>query len=325
MKKNVKNAKEYPTTYYIRHIEPGLVYYKEFDQLVLVTNSVLKKMDKTLINKPIYLEHIDSEKDHPAYLEQNFKGVIVDSFFNELDGWYYAKAIIWDDEAKQRIKEGWKVSNAYVVKQTNTEGGVYHDIKYSMEVLDGEYNHIAIVKNPRYENTEIFTEEEYNEYLKNLQIKIQNSKKREKIMNWKIFKKQYLNEKDFEDKYVDIQGIPQPVSLDEIIGYYKKMFVDKYIEENSLEEERKKETKEEEKEEKEEKEDKVEVEKVEDCNDGKIKNSKKEEVIVENAKDIENKDHFTNIKKNIDNQMYSTTFAYKIETLQDKIERGKEY
>ena len=35
------------------------------------------------------------------------------------------------------------------------EGGVYHDMKYDVEFMNGDFEHLALVENPRYEEATI--------------------------------------------------------------------------------------------------------------------------------------------------------------------------
>ena len=52
-------------------------------------------------------------------------------------------------------KHKWSVSCSYDVLKADDEGGSENNIKYGREILDGEFKHLAIVKNPRYERANI--------------------------------------------------------------------------------------------------------------------------------------------------------------------------
>lgn len=165
--------------YYARHIKEGVVHYLENgkDVLYLVTNEALRKMNKTFEGKPIYVGHVDS------VTKENLKsgvGNVIKSFYNELDGAWWTEIIV-DDEGQSYINKGWAVSNAYQPTELGS-GGQYHDIDYQKEVKNGEYEHLAIVDNPRYEESVIMTPDEFQDYQDKLKAeldKLKNSKENE--------------------------------------------------------------------------------------------------------------------------------------------------
>lgn len=76
-------------------------------------------------------------------------------WFNPADGWYWCDGIITDKTAENLIKDrGWSVSCSYDYKEA-TGGGTENNIPYDIEFLDGEFSHLAIVENPRYERANI--------------------------------------------------------------------------------------------------------------------------------------------------------------------------
>lgn len=56
--------------------------------------------------------------------------------------------------AQNLIKKGWNVSCSYDYTKS-AEGGTENNIPYDIEFLDGEFTHLAIVNNPRYERANI--------------------------------------------------------------------------------------------------------------------------------------------------------------------------
>ncbi len=153
-----KNEKRFPKRYYARHIKEGLVHYLENgqDNLYLVTNDALKKMNASFEGKPLYIRHVDKAEPDTGV------GYVVKSFYNEFDGAWWAE-IMANDEAQSYIEKGWAVSNAYLPTELGS-GGSYHDISYSKEIKNGVYNHLALVDNPRYEEAVIMTPEEFKNY-----------------------------------------------------------------------------------------------------------------------------------------------------------------
>lgn len=179
----LKNEKQMPSRYYARHIKEGLVHYLEngTDTLYLVKNEALKKMNKSFEGKPIYVRHVDSVD--MERLRETADGYVVKSFYNEFDGAWWAEIMVVSDAGHAAVKKGWAVSNCYSPTEYG-DGGVYHDIEYQKEVRNGEYEHLAIVPNPRYEEAVIMTPEDYEKYNEGKQQeinKLKNSKESEML------------------------------------------------------------------------------------------------------------------------------------------------
>ena len=82
-------------------------------------------------------------------------GRVHNVWFNEEDGWYWCDGVITNQKAIDLIDKGWSVSCSYNVSNYSDKGGTENNIKYDMEFLDGNFTHLAIVKNPRYEGADI--------------------------------------------------------------------------------------------------------------------------------------------------------------------------
>lgn len=179
----MQNSKDFPKRYFARHIKEGLVHYRNKageDELYLVKDEALKKMNASFEGKPIYIRHVDEV--NLDTMKEDAAGYVVKSFYNEFDGAWWAE-IIADDEAQGYIEKGWAVSNAYLPTELGS-GGVYHDIDYKKEVKDGEYEHLAIVDNPRYEEAVIMTPDEFKEFNEGRKAeleKLKNSKENEML------------------------------------------------------------------------------------------------------------------------------------------------
>ena len=134
-----------------KFIEPGVAHYEEFGD-VLITKETLDKFIRTMIGCPVIIKHKDID-DKNADKER--VGVISNVWFNELDGWYYCDGVIWDKQALDLIEnQGWSVSCTYDFesdKLPKTHNGKEID----MEFTNGEFLHLALVDNPRYERANI--------------------------------------------------------------------------------------------------------------------------------------------------------------------------
>lgn len=179
----LKNEKQLPSRYFARHIKEGLVHYLENgrDTLYLVKNDALQKMNKSFEGKPIYVRHVDSVD--MERLRETADGYVVKSFYNEFDGAWWAEIMVVSDAGHAAVKKGWAVSNCYSPTEYGN-GGVYHDIDYQKEIRNGEYEHLAIVPNPRYEEAVIMTPEDFQKYNEGKQQeinKLKNSKEKEML------------------------------------------------------------------------------------------------------------------------------------------------
>lgn len=164
------NASQFPKEYYCRHMQPGVCGYQ--DENVLVDTDAIKRMlGNDAVGKPVYILHNESSnEDRLAKIKEESAGYITGSFYNELDGWGWFKLLVIDDSAHAAIQRGWKVSNAYLPTEWGS-GGTKNNVRYHREVLNGQFTHLAIVPDPRYEDACIMTPEQFRAY--------QESKKRE--------------------------------------------------------------------------------------------------------------------------------------------------
>ena len=134
-----------------KFIEAGLAHYKELGDIV-ITKETLDKFIQTMVGCPVIIDHEDVTDKN---VEELRVGVISKVWYNEYDGWYYCEGIITDKEAINLIKnEGWSVSCAYSFVSDDTKK-TYHGKPIDMEFIDGEFLHLAIVKEPRYEGANI--------------------------------------------------------------------------------------------------------------------------------------------------------------------------
>ena len=211
MKKTIQNA--VPKSYRAYYIEPGLAdYTAEGIGLVLVQKPALDKISSTYVGKPVVnLEHTDKEPEELFELSKNSKpedfadgiiaatGLLKEDLTTETGkvipaGWYWMDILIWDQETIENIDEnGFSVSCAYEITADDSTGGSYHNVDYDAEVLDGVGLHLAIVPNPRYEQSYI----------------IKNSKSEEEIVKVKFFKKKT------EPKKVVKNNVDPPAEVEE--------------------------------------------------------------------------------------------------------------
>lgn len=190
----INNAKTLPQRYYGLHMAPGVAEYREPGQnpyRIFLNEDTIKKMDATFTGRPVYVGHVE-EVDLDKIGEAD--GFVSKSFYNAADGKHWVEFVVITDKGHEAIRNGWKLSNAYIPKEF-AGGGHWHGVEYLKEVKNGEYEHLAIVPDPRYSESVIFTPEQFKKYNSDKELELKkfaNSKgdksvfkfwKREKIEN----------------------------------------------------------------------------------------------------------------------------------------------
>ena len=133
-----------------RFIEPGIAHYEELGD-ILITKETLNKFIQTMVGAPVIIDHEDVTDKNVDKLRV---GSVSKVWFNEFDGYFYCEGILTDPEAIDLVKnQGWNVSCAYSFQSVPKD--MHNGKKIDMEFTDGEFLHLAIVKNPRYEGANI--------------------------------------------------------------------------------------------------------------------------------------------------------------------------
>ncbi len=152
----------YPKPISIRYIMPGLVEYEYMNggegARVLVTKNALDKMladpEKSIVGKPVVNEN-HREVSPEDYKNGKADGIVTKAWYEPTDGWYYCEALIWDDETRANIQNGYSVSCEYTALPPWGPAGQLNQVSYDKEVTDGRYKHLAVVSGPRYEGAKI--------------------------------------------------------------------------------------------------------------------------------------------------------------------------
>ena len=221
----IENAKTLPKIYYGLHMVEGVAEYRE-PQInngqpyrIFVGESCIKNMDSTFSGRPVYVSHVDDV--NLDKLQEEADGYVVESFFNKSDGKHWAKFIVVSDRGHEAIRGGWKLSNAYIPKKFSG-GGLWHGVEYLKEVEEGEYEHLALVPNPRYEESIILTPEEfkaYNERKESELKKFSNSITKGAKSMFNFFKKSKVeNTADFDEMSVILPKSKVEKTLSTIIN-----------------------------------------------------------------------------------------------------------
>lgn len=149
---NTSNG-SWPMSMKCSFIEPGIVRYADVGD-VYVGKEALDKMMNSFIGRPVVNE------DHREVSPEDFakgtaQGIVNSVWYDPKDAMFHAGYQVWDQPTLKNIRGGFKVSCAYKVTKWGP-GGIHNNVPYEREVLDGEYTHLAIVANPRYEGVRIY-------------------------------------------------------------------------------------------------------------------------------------------------------------------------
>ncbi len=144
-----------------RFIEAGVAHYQDLGD-VLITKETLDKFIHTMECCPVIIRHKEiTEKN----ADRERIGVIADAYYNENDGWYYCSGVIWGKQAIDLVKnQGWNVSCTYDFVSDN-QVKTHNGKKIDMEFIDGNFLHLALVPNPRYERANIVINSKEDEAL----------------------------------------------------------------------------------------------------------------------------------------------------------------
>lgn len=216
--------------YYGMHCYPGVARYEPTGEepfTVLLNEKVIRNMGPSFAAKPIYVQHVDDVPDDLDQLRGEADGWVIESFFNQADGKTWAKFIVVSDEGLEAIRNGWKLSNAYFPECEETPG-TWNGVPYQRVVVDGEFEHLAIVQNPRYEESVILTPEQFKAYNEKQTVELKrlaNSKeKKENTMGLKIFKRQKIeNAPDLDGVIVELPKSKKEVLITTAISEYDKI------------------------------------------------------------------------------------------------------
>lgn len=188
------NKNSHGKIFYGIHFYPGVAEYRDpgvAPYRVFLNENTLRKMDPSFAGKPIYVNHVEEVEQDIDLLRGEVDGWVIQSFYNEADGKHWVKFIIVSEKGDEAVRQGMKLSNAYLPTQTS-RGGLWNGVTYLKEIIDAEYEHLAIVDNPRYEESVIMTPDQFKKYNEEQVIELKrlsNSKQGEAKMKLNFFKK----------------------------------------------------------------------------------------------------------------------------------------
>lgn len=132
-----------------RFLQAGLVKY-DFGVCLLKKETIDRFID-TFKGCPVVINHKDN------ITESDKVGEVHNIWFSDKDGWYWCDGVLTDDKAVELVENGYNVSCQYAITDysINDTGKLHNGNPYDKEILNGLFEHLAIVDNPRYEGAYI--------------------------------------------------------------------------------------------------------------------------------------------------------------------------
>ena len=153
-----------PKAYKVRFIEPGIISYEDKNAgTVLVSKEALDRMAASFKGCPVIFIpelHNSADKTNAFNLDDPDAplpaGIIADNPEWGEDGWLWVNLLVWDEAAIDAFdNKQFNVSCSYMTDEEGP-GGVWHELPYDAEVVNGHGMHMAIVPRPRYEGSRVF-------------------------------------------------------------------------------------------------------------------------------------------------------------------------
>lgn len=167
----------WPREFECNFIEPGVVFYQDLGECkvcgvartcgnagdacqtkgetVLVEQDALAKLAPSFVGKPV-IDKKHEDVDASTVARGDADGIVTRVWLDEKTGWWRCRFIVWDPETQRHCESpAYSVSCAYNPTDVDSSGGTYHNLDYHQKILDGEYTHLAVVTNPRYEGARI--------------------------------------------------------------------------------------------------------------------------------------------------------------------------
>ena len=126
----------------------GLVQYP--NEVILVNQACLEQLAKTSHGIPVVIEHPGVKLDPESIKDVPIHGRVADMHYDQDSDEWSVHFVVDTEEAVTKLKSGWGVSTAWFGDKY-AGAGTYNAVSYDRELLAGHYEHLAIVKDPRYE------------------------------------------------------------------------------------------------------------------------------------------------------------------------------
>lgn len=139
-------------TFVIPAMRSGLVKYSDSIGVLYVSPGFLDKIAESAVGNPLIIKHeaIEGVLDEKLVQDVDVVGRVIRTF-KEDELYYWEVQVEYKEAAELLEDKGWGVSTGWVPEQIDKTGGELNQVPYDAEAIDGYYEHLAIVENPRYE------------------------------------------------------------------------------------------------------------------------------------------------------------------------------
>lgn len=202
----------------------GLCKYP--NKTVLLTKESLAQMAPSIQGVPVVLDHPEGKITDQNVGDLPVVGRVADMHYDEANEVWLAHFIVDDARAVQLLQNGYGVSTAWFGDKY-AAGGTFNNCPYDSELLEGRYEHLAIVERPRYEMAvdPIFlnSKDGHNDQP---EVNIKTEPKKESVsMLGKLFRKVTQREEIMvnsnEDLFVEVDGVETP--LKDVIAHVAEL------------------------------------------------------------------------------------------------------
>lgn len=222
------------TIWYGMHFYAGLAQYEEEGRApyrVFLNEDTIRSMDPTFAACPLFVSHVDEVESDLDELRKEADGWVVESFYNAADGKHWAKFVVVSEKGKRAIGRGMKLSNCYLPTKFGP-GGMWNGIPYDKEIIAGAYEHLAIVPNPRYEESVIMSPDDFKKYNEEKMAelkKLANHKPQgDAPMKFSFFKRAKVeNSLELDSMFVELPNSKVEVALAKLINAADKEEMEK--------------------------------------------------------------------------------------------------
>lgn len=200
----------------------GLCAYE--DETILVPQEALEQLAKTSHGIPVTVEHPSDEITDQNVSELAVGRVSRMDYDPATDLWY-AEFVVNTAEAVELLKNGHGVSTAWYGDDYE-EGGTYNNVPFDRSLKKGRYEHLAIVKQPRYEmavGAKFLNSKARQSSANDSKIETQNQKGDNMLSKvWKkLVSREELKTNENESLMVDVDG--KEMTFQNLLDEYKTM------------------------------------------------------------------------------------------------------
>ena len=200
----------------------GLCSYS--NEMVMLNQNALKELAPTMQGVPVVIEHPDRPITNDSIQDMDVVGRVSNIEYDPSSDDWFVNFIVDKPEAISLLQSGWGVSTAWY-GEAYAPGGTHNNVPYDRELLKGRYEHLAIVRNPRYEmakNPRFLNscQDDTKSAILNddTELKIEINTSKGSSMLGKIFRRLItkeeikLNDVGGEELIVDVEGAEMPLS-----------------------------------------------------------------------------------------------------------------